>query len=138
MDTPDKPANARCIGHVDQRLLACDPMRWYIKVNRRLVYMVPRDEDNLNHKQLIAPLPAHPIAKCKVDISILVLLTIEKFLYHLPVWRQQQRLRQYDIALPYSTLCYRVNRTCEALEPLWHQLLKEIIQSGLVHIAINA
>lgn len=133
-DAPDKPANARCIGHVDQRQLACDPMRWYIKVNRRLIYMVPRDEDNLNHKQLISPLPAHPIAKCKVDISVLVLLTIEKFLYHLPVWRQQQRLRQYRIDLPYSTLCYLVNRTCEALEPLWHLLLKEIIQSGLVHM----
>lgn len=134
LDAPDKPANAKCIGHVDQRQLACDPMRWYIQVNRRLVYMVPRDEDELDYKQLIGPLPPHPITKCKVDISVLVLLTIEKFLYHLPVWRQRQRLRQYGIDLPYSTLCYLVNKTCEVLEPLWHLLLKEIIISGLVHM----
>lgn len=37
LDAADKPANARCVGHVDQRQLACDPMRWYIKVIRRLV-----------------------------------------------------------------------------------------------------
>lgn len=132
VDAADIPANAKCIGHVDQRQLACDPMRWYIKVNRRLVYLVPKYEDNLDYKQLVAPLPPHPIDKCKVDISVLVLLTIEKFLYHLPVWRQQQRLRQYGIDLPYSTLCYFVNRTCEVLEPLWHLLLKEIVQSRLM------
>ncbi|HUP14079.1 MAG TPA: transposase, partial [Niastella sp.] len=133
VDVPDKPANAKCIGHVDQRQLACDPMRWYIKVNRRLVYLVPKDEDNLDYKQLVAPLPPHPIDKCKVDISVLVLLTIEKFLYHLPVWRQRQRLRQYGINLPYSTLCYFVNRTCEVFKPLWHLLLKEVVQSRLMN-----
>ena len=130
----DKPVNAKCIGHVDQRQLACDPMRWYIKVTRRLVYLAPADSDQLNFKQLIAPLPPHPIDKCTMDISMLVMLTIEKFLYHMPVWRQQQRLRYYGIDLPYSTLCSLVNRTCEALEPLWHLLLKEIMVSRLINM----
>ncbi len=76
IDAFDKPASAKCIGHVDQRQLACDPVRWYIKVTRRLVYLTPVDEDQLNYKQLIAPLPPHPIDKCKMDISILVMLTI--------------------------------------------------------------
>lgn len=134
VDAPDKPANARCVGHVDQRQLACDPMRWYIKVNRRLIYLAPVDEDQLNFKQLIAPLPPHPIDKCKMDVSILVMLTIEKFLYHMPVWRQRQRLRYYGIDLPYSTLCSLVNRTCEVLEPLWHLLVKEITTGGLISI----
>lgn len=134
LDAPDKPASARCVGHVDQRQLACDPMRWYIKVTRRLVYLAPADEDQLNYRQLIAPLPPHPIAKCKMDISILVMLTVEKFLYHMPVWRQQQRLQRYGIDLPYSTLCSLVNRTCEVLEPLWRLLLKEITNSRLINI----
>ena len=134
LDAPDKPAGARCVGHVDQRQLACDPMRWYIKVNRRLVYLSPVDEDHLNYKQLIAPLPPHPIDKCKMDISILVMLTVEKFLYHMPVWRQQQRLKRFGIDLAYSTLCSLVNRTCEVLEPLWHLLLKEITTSGLINL----
>ena len=134
VDAVDKPINAKCVGHVDQRQLACDPMRWYIKITRRLVYLAPVDEDRLNYKQLIAPLPPHPIDKCKMDISILVMLTVEKFLYHMPVWRQQQRLRHYGIDLPYSTLCSLVNRTCAVLEPLWHLLLKEIISSGLINM----
>ncbi|MGZ3890620.1 MAG: IS66 family transposase [Mucilaginibacter sp.] len=105
LDVVDIAKGACCVGHVDRRQLACDPMRWYIKVTRRLVYLAPVDEDRLHYKQLMASLPAHPIDKCKMDISILVMLTIEKFLYHMPVWRQQGRQRQYGIDLPYSTLC---------------------------------
>lgn len=134
IDVTDKPLHARCVGHVDQRQLACDPMRWYIKVTRRPVYLAAADEDRLKYKQLIAPLPSHPIARSKMDISILVMLTIEKFLYHMPLWRQRQRLRHYGIDLSYSTLCSVVNRTCETLEPLWHLLLKEITISGLINM----
>jgi transposase len=134
IDAPDKPANAKCIGYEDQRQLACDPIRWYVKIIRRPVYLAAVDKDQLNYKQFIAPLPAHPIPKCKVDVSILVMLLTDKYLYHLPVWRQQQRFRQYGIDLPYSTLCSLVNRTCEALEPLWNLLLKEVTVSGLINI----
>jgi len=134
IDALDKPANAKCIGYEDQRQLACDPIRWYVRIIRRPVYLVTVDPDQLSYKQIIAPLPAHPIPKCKVDVSILVMLLTDKYLYHLPVWRQQQRFRQYGIDLPYSTLCSLVNRTCEALEPLWNLLLKEVTVSGLINI----
>jgi transposase len=133
IDADNKPANAKCVGYVDQQQLACDPIRWYIKTIRRMVYLAPVD-DQLKYKQLIARLPPHPIPKCKVDISVLVMLITDKYLYHLPVWRQRQRFLQYGIDLPYSTLCSLTNRTCEALEPLWHLLLKEITVSGLLHV----
>lgn len=134
LDVADKPEGARFVGYDEQRQLACDPMRWYIKVIRRPVYLVARDSDRLHYKNLSAPLPAHPIKKCKMDVSVLVLLSTEKFLYHMPVWRQQARLRRYGIDLPYSSLCSLVNRTCVALEPLWHLLLKEITNSRLIHL----
>jgi len=133
IDPDTEPANGKYIGYVDQRQLACDPLRWYIKVTRRLVYLAPVD-DELKYKQLIAPLPPHPIAKCKMDVSVLVMLITDKYLYHLPVWRQRQRYLQYGIDLPYSTLCSLTNRACEALEPLWHLLLKEIRVSSLMHV----
>ena|GEM_PF-131767 len=134
LDVDEKPDGARLVGYDEQRQLACDPMRWYIKVIRRPVYLVAQDRDRLHYKNLSAPLPAHPIKKCKMDVSVLVLLSTEKFLYHMPVWRQQARLRRYGIDLPYSSLCSLINRTCAALEPLWHLLLKEIKNSRLIHL----
>lgn len=133
IDVPDRPAHAIFIRYEDQRQLACDPLRWYIKTTRRPVYLVPSD-DKLYHKYLSAPLPPHPIARCKMDVSVLAMLLDDKYQYHLPVWRQQQRFGQYGIDLPYSTLCHLVNRTCASMEPLWHLLLKEMLVSGLVHM----
>ncbi len=111
IDAPDKPGNARYMGYEDQRQLACDPMRWYIKTTRRRIYLAPY-EDELSFKQLIAPLPPHPIPRCKFDISVLVLMVIDKYLYHLPIWRQRQRFLQYRIDLYYSTLCFLTRRIC--------------------------
>jgi transposase len=133
LEPQDIPPDAKCMGYVDQRQLACQPMRWYIKITRRPFYLAPVD-GGLKFKQLIAPLPAQPIRRCKMDISVLVTLVLDKFLYHLPIWRQRQRYLQFGIDLPYSTLCSLTNRTCEALEPLWHLLLKEITVSSLMHV----
>jgi len=132
VDVPDRPAGARLIRYEEQRQLACDPLRWFIKVTRRPVYLVA-DAEALEFKQLIAPLPPHPIERCKFDISVLVMLVIDKYRYHLPVWRQRQRFKQYQIDLSYSTLVNLVNRVSDTLEPLWHLLLKEIIISRHVH-----
>ncbi|MEJ7739736.1 MAG: IS66 family transposase [Chitinophagaceae bacterium] len=129
MDVHDKPVGAIFLRYEDTRKLACTDMRFHIKVLRRAIYMAPCSEEG-NFKQLIAPLPAHPIAKCKADISILVKLIIDKFIYHLPTWRQQQRFKQYGIELKYNTLSNWINRIADVLEPLYTILLRELTISG--------
>jgi hypothetical protein len=97
---PDNiPPNSKCVGHKDQVLIACDPPRWHKKIIRRWVYLTVA-EDELTHKQLIAPLPAHPIPRCKMDISVLVMMIIDKYLYHIPLWRQRRRFLQYGSKHP--------------------------------------
>ena len=126
---PDIPAGAMLLRYEDSKQLACTDIEFYLKVNRRYIYMAPTAETG-TFKQLIAPLPAHPIAKCKADISILVKLVIDKFIYHLPTWRQQQRFKQYGIELKYNTLCNWINRIADLLEPLYTLLLRELTISG--------
>lgn len=129
LDRPDRPAGSVRLRFEDTRQLACTDMRFYIKVYRRYFYMAPT-EDELVFKQLVAPLPAHPIAKCKADISVLVKLIIDKFIYHLPTWRQQARFKQYGIELKYNTLSNWINRIGDVLEPLYTALLHELVISG--------
>ena len=104
-------------------------MKFHIKIYRRYIFMAPTVGE-VTFKQLIAPLPAHPIAKCMADISILVKLIIDKFIYHLPTWRQQQRFKQFGIALKYNTLSNWINRIADVLEPLYTALLHELTISG--------
>lgn len=129
LDCPDRPAGSALLRFEDTRQLACTDMRFYIKVYRRYFYMAPT-ADEFTFKQLVAPLPSHPIAKCKADISILVKLIIDKFIYHLPTWRQQARFKQYGIELKYNTLSNWINRIGDVLEPLYTALLHELIISG--------
>lgn len=129
IDPQDKPAGSIFLRYEDTRQLACTDMRFYIKVLRRYIYMAPSTQEG-TFKQVIAPLPVHPIPKCKADISILVKLIIDKFIYHLPTWRQQQRFKQYGIELEYNTLSNWINRIADVLEPLYTALLKELTISG--------
>lgn len=133
LDVPSLPAGAKLLRVEERRQLACSPLRWYIKVTRRPVYIVA-SEDGLYAEQLTCPLPAHPIPRCKVDISVLVMLLTDKFLYHIPIWRQWNRFKQYGITLSYSTLAYFVNRTGALLRPLWELLYQEIVRSGIMHL----
>jgi hypothetical protein len=129
VDVKDKPEGAIFLRFEEQRQLACTSTEFYIHLIRRAVYMAPAAESE-TFKQLIAPLPPHPIKKCKADISVLTMLVIDKFLYHLPVYRMQQRFKQYGIDLKYSTLCNWLNRLGDILEPLYQLLLRELIISG--------
>jgi len=130
-DLANKPEGSIFLRYEDTIQLACTDMEFYLKVNRRYIYMAPTLKKG-TFKQLIAPLPAHPIAKCKADISILVKLIIDKFIYHLPTWRQQQRFKQYGIDLKYNTLCNWINQIADVLEPLYTTLLREVKISGYI------
>jgi len=131
IDAPDRPEGARLLRVEEQRQLACTQLEFFIKVIRRLVYMAEAEEPG-TFKQLIAPLPPHPIPKCKADISVLVTLVIDKYIYHLPTYRQQQRFKQYGIDLKYNTLSNWLNRIPDVLEPLYEVLLRELIISGYI------
>jgi hypothetical protein len=130
LDVEDKPEGAIFLRYEVQKQLACTPTEFYINTTLRAVYMAPAVSETF--KQLIAPLPSHPIKKCKADISVLTMMIIDKFLYHLPVYRLQQRFKQYGIDLKYSTLCNWLNRLADILEPLYELLMRELLISGYI------
>ena len=130
MDVADRPRGSILIGTEIQKQLACTPMKFILKVTKRLIYMAPTTPEG-SFKQLIAPLPPHPVPKCKADVSVLAMMVIDKYLYHLPVYRQQQRFKQYGIELKYNTLVGWLNRIADVLEPLYQILLRELLISRL-------
>jgi transposase len=78
------------------------------------------------------PAPPAVFEKSFADVSVLAGLLIEKFTYHLPLYRQHQRLVQAGIRLSRSTLTQWVQRTAELLEPIYYALLSSILQSWLL------
>lgn len=78
------------------------------------------------------PAPPAVFEKSFAAVSVLVGLLIDKCVYHLPLYRQHQRLQQAGIRLSRGTLTQWVQRTAELLEPIYYALLSSILQSGVL------
>jgi transposase len=65
------------------------------------------------------PAPPAVFEKSFPDVSLVAGLLIEKFVYHLPLYRQQQRLQQAGIRLSRGTLTQWVQRAADLLEPIY-------------------
>src|SRR5262245_41451580 len=73
-----------------------------------------------------SPAPPAVFEKSFADVSLLAGLLIEEFAYHLPLYRQHQRLAHAGIRLSRATLTQWVQRTAALLEPIYLALLSSI------------
>jgi len=78
------------------------------------------------------PAPPAVLEKSWADVSVLAGLLIDKFCYHLPLYRQHQRLAHAGITLSRATLTQWVHRTAALLEPIYYALLSSILQSQVL------
>jgi transposase len=78
------------------------------------------------------PAPAKVINKSFADVSFLVSLLVEKFLYHQPLYRQHQRMLRAGVNVSRGHLTKLVHRTVELLEPIYLSILSSIVTSELV------
>ena len=67
---------------------------------------------------LTAPAPANVLERSAADVSFLAAMLVDKFCWHLPLYRQHQRLLDAGITLSRSTLVYWTSRTIDLLAPI--------------------
>jgi len=75
---------------------------------------------------VIAPLPSRPIEKCLAGNDLLSAVLINKYVDHLPLYRQQQIFKRSDIEIAPSTIDSWVAQLGKLLEPLYDRLSNEI------------
>jgi len=78
------------------------------------------------------PAPPAVFEKSFPDVSLVAGLLMEKFVDHLPLYRQHQRLQQAGIRLSRGALTQWVQRAADLLEPIYYALLSSILQSWLL------
>ena len=78
------------------------------------------------------PAPANVLDKSVADVSFLAGMLVDKFVYHLPLYRQHQRLQQSGIQLSRSTLTGLGSRTIDLLTPIFHAQFGNILQSRVL------
>lgn len=106
-----------CIGREVTDELEYTPAKLYIKRYIRPKYMSKPDQDQAQ-KQTIAELD-RPMSRCIAGPELLSLIVTDKYVYHLPIYRQLQRFIQEGVHIKSSTMDSWLALVAEHIRPLF-------------------
>jgi hypothetical protein len=66
--------------------------------------------------------------------GLLAQVIIDKYVDHLPLYRQEQRFSRVGITLAPSTLCNWKSSVCSLITPLYDAMVKEVLQTNYLHV----
>ena len=78
------------------------------------------------------PAPASVMGKSLADVSLLACMAIDKFRFHLPLYRQHQRMAAAGINVARSTLTNLMHRTGDLLVPIFEAQLYSVVSGNVV------
>lgn len=115
------------IDHKITRKLAQRPGSYVVLEYRRPV---------LKHKPtatlMEVPAPSAVFDNSLADVSFLAGLLVDKFCYHLPLYRQHQRLADAGVTLSRATLTHYTQRAIELLRPIYDAQWQHVLQSKVL------
>jgi len=82
----------------------------------------------------IAELPTRPIDKCIAGSGLLSQILIDKFVDHLPIYRQIERWKRWDAKLSSSTINSWQESVCRLLDPLYETLKHQVLSEGYLQV----
>jgi len=109
--------NMVCIGKEVTKELDYTPAKLHVNHYIRSVYITKEDE-TASQQQVIAPLD-RPIPRCMASAALLSMIFVNKYVFHLPLYRILQQINQMGMSLPTSTLESWVKLGAELLIPLF-------------------
>jgi len=97
-----------------------------------LKYTRPVLKKKSTQQLITTPAPANVLDKSVADVSFLAGMLLNKFLYHLPLYRQHQRLENNGIKVARSTLTNLTRRSIDLLTPIYQVQLRQLLQSRVL------
>jgi transposase len=115
-------------------VLERDPARWYVRRIIRHKYVLK--DKSLVHdieKQVItAPMPTLPIAKSYAGATLLADIHIDKYVNHLPFYRQVQMFKQQGISIAPATIVGWFGNVADLMRPSYYRLKELVLRSGYI------
>ena len=125
------------IGVENTDTVAIQPARMYVKRIVRHKFVLRSElqiEDPDRQAFLIAPLPETIRPKGMADASLLADIMINKYVYHLPFYRQIQKYKELGVLLNDATINDWFAAVCEKLRPLYDKLREQIMSSDYIQV----
>jgi transposase len=109
-----------------------EPARWYVNRIIRHKYAL-KDKSLEVEKQIItAPMPALPIAKSYAGATLLADISIDKYVYHLPFYRQIQMFQQQGITISPATINGWFRDVADLMRPTYYKLMDLVLSSDYI------
>ncbi len=118
------PEDAKKIGEAITEVLEYEPATIYVRQIIRPKYIIGSTDEKT--EIVIADLPTLPIPKGNAGAGLLAHILINKFVDHLPFYRQVQIFKRQDVTIAESTITGWFNASCNLLEPLYQSLKNKI------------
>jgi transposase len=114
-------------------ILEHEPAKCYVRRIIRHVYALKQSSEG-ESTVLTPSLPALPIPKSYAGASLLAEMMINKYVNHLPFYRQIQMFKQLGITLPPSTVNDWFKDTADLLRPLYYRLKELVLNSDYIQV----
>ena len=122
------------IGEEITEALDYKPGKLFVKKYVRPKYVTPENEE-CRQQVLIGELPSRPIEKGIPEPGLLAQIIIDKYVDHLPCYRQIQRYERIDgVKIPASTMSEWLRAGCGLLEPLREVLTQQVLSQPYLHV----
>ena len=118
-----------CVGKEITDKLELVPAKLFIKRYIRPKY-IQTSTDGLTSKGIIADLPSFAIDKGIAGESLLAQVMVDKFVDHLPTYRQMERFKRNGINIPYATISGWQSKVAQLLVPLYKVLKHRVLSQG--------
>lgn len=116
------------IGEDITELLAYSPSELYVKQIKR-----PRFAIKNTGVVAQAPAPLRAIEKCSADNSLLAQIAVEKYVDHLPLYRQIKRYERLGETISDSTMGDWIRATAHALTGIYDCHKKRVLSTNYLH-----
>jgi len=113
-------------------VLEKDPPRYYVRRIIRHKYALKNQISEEQPSVVTAQMPALPIAKSYAGASVLADITIDKYVNHLPFYRQIQMFKQLGISIPPSTINDWIQEVADLMRPSYYKLKELVLASDYI------
>ncbi|WP_220783646.1 IS66 family transposase, partial [Shewanella sairae] len=115
------------MGYKETHRLAQQPGSYTI-----LIYKRPVVRNKEACSLSVSPAPDNVLDGCYADVSVVAGIMVDKAVYHLPLYRQHQRMLDSGVQVSRATLINWVKRGIELLTPIYQAMLKHILLSSIL------
>ena len=94
-------------------------------------YIRPKYKLKNSDEIVISTLPARPVDKGNFGPGIMSTVTTDKYLYHLPLYRQLQKFHnEFKVEFAESTFCDLIAKTVFWLEPVYMKMKEKLLEAS--------